>query len=100
VGNVFLKLLMSAIADVRQTVGDTDDLMAIGLSFHERDEIDVAVGCNGSPNAGSHEDDAHEIATAASTDVAQCQCHKFFEPRFVDRVRLFRRLRHRQEFRL
>jgi hypothetical protein len=98
VEEILFKLLMSAIADVGQTIGDTDDLMAIGLSFHERNEIDVAVRCDGAPNAGPHEDHAHEIASASATDVAQGNCHKLFVSRFVDRVRLFRRLRYRQEF--
>jgi hypothetical protein len=100
VGEILLELLMTAIADVGKTIGDTDDLVAIGLSFHERNEVNVAVSCDGAPNAGPHEDHAHEIAPAAATDVAQGQRHKFFESRFVDRIRLFRWLRHRQEFSL
>jgi hypothetical protein len=89
---------MSAIADVGQTIGNTDDLVAVGLSFHERNEIDVAVSRDGAPNAGSHQDHTDEIAPAAATNVAQCHRDKLLEPRFVDRVRLFRRLRHCQEF--
>jgi hypothetical protein len=72
--------------------------MAIGLSFHQRNEIDVAVSRDGAPNAGPYEDHADEIAPAAATDVAQGYLDKLFESRFVDRVRLFGRLRHRQEF--
>jgi hypothetical protein len=91
---------MSPIADVGQAVGDTDNLVAIRLSFHERNEIDIAVRRDGTPYAGPHQDHTHEIASATTTDVAQRHRHKLFESRFVDRVRLFRRLRDRQEFRL
>jgi hypothetical protein len=89
---------MSAIADVGQTIGDTDDLVAIGLSFHERNEIDVAVIRDGAANAGPYQDHTDQVAPTTATDVAQGHCDKLFESRFVDRVRLFRRLRHRQEF--
>jgi hypothetical protein len=70
VGEVLLKLLMPAIPNVGQTIGDTDDFVAVGLSFHERNEIDVAVSRDGAPNAGPHQDHTDEIATAATTDVA------------------------------
>jgi hypothetical protein len=100
VGEVLFKLLISTIADVGQAIGDTDNLVAIRLSFHKRNEIDIAVRRDGAPNAGPHQDYTHEIASATTTDVAQRHRHKLFVSRFVDRVRLFRRLRHRQEFRL
>jgi hypothetical protein len=100
VGEILIELLMPAIADVGQTIGDTDDLMAISLSLHERDEIDIAVSRDGASNAGPHQDHTDEIASPAATDVAQGQRYKFFESRFVDRIRLFRWLRHRQEFSL
>src|SRR6266513_2913345 len=90
VWQVLLKLLMSAIADVGQTIGNTDNLMAIGLSFHERNEIDVAVSRDGAPNARSHQDHTDEVAPAAATNMAQGHCDKLFESRFVDLVRLFR----------
>jgi hypothetical protein len=98
VWKVLLKFLMPAIADVGQTIGNTDNLVAIGLSFHECDEIDVAVSRDGAPNAGSHQDHTDEVAPTAATNVAQGHCDKLFESRFVDRVRLFRRFRHCQEF--
>ena len=89
---------MPPIADVSQTIGDTDDLVAVGLSFHECNEIDIAVSRDGAPNAGPHQDYTDEIAPAAATDVSQGHRDKLFESRFIDRVRLLRRLRHRQEF--
>jgi hypothetical protein len=70
VGEVFLKLLVPTIADVGQAIGDTDDLVAVGLSFHERNEIDVAVSGDGAPNTGPYEDHTDEVAPAAATDVA------------------------------
>ena len=98
IGKVLFKLLVPTITDVGQTIGNTDDLVAVGLSFHERNEIDVAVSRDGTPNAGPHQDHTDEIAPAAATNVAQGHPDKLFESRFVDRVRLFRRLRDRQEF--
>jgi hypothetical protein len=70
------------------------------LSFHQRNEINIAVRRDGAPNTGPDQDHTDEIASTATTDVAQRHRHELFETRFVDRVRLFRRLRHRQEFRL
>jgi hypothetical protein len=99
-GEILLKFLISAIADVSQAIGGTDNLVAIRLSFYQRNEIDVAMSRDGAPNAGPHEDRTDEVATTTATDVAQGHRHKLFKSRFVDRVRLFRRLRHRQEFRL
>jgi hypothetical protein len=61
---------MPTIADVGQAIGDTDDFVAVGLSFHERNEIDVAVSRDGTPNAGPYEDHADEVAPAAATDMA------------------------------
>jgi hypothetical protein len=98
VGEVFLKLLIASIADVGQAISDTDNLVAVRLSFHERNEIDVAVSRDGPPNARPHKDHTDEIAPTAATDVAQGDRHKLFESRFIDRVRLFRRFRHCQEF--
>src|SRR5262249_11583699 len=97
---VLLKFLMAAIANIGQTIGDTDDLVAVGLSFDKGDEVDVAVSRDGPSNTGSHENDTDEIAPPAATDMTHSYGDKLFEPRFVYRVRLFRRLRHRQEFRL
>jgi hypothetical protein len=91
---------MPAIANVGQTIGDTDDLVAIGLSFDKGNKINVAVSGDGASNAGSYQDHTDEIASAAATDMTHSQGDKLFEPRFVDGVRLFRRFRHRQEFRL
>jgi hypothetical protein len=51
VGEILLKLLMPTIPDVGQTIGDTDDLVAVSLSFHERNEIDVAVSRDGASHA-------------------------------------------------
>jgi hypothetical protein len=99
-GEVLFKLLISTIADVGQAVSDTDDLVPIRLSFHQRNEINIAVRRDGAPNAGPHQDHTHEIASATATDVAQRHRYKLFESRLIDRVRLFRRLRHRQELRL
>jgi hypothetical protein len=98
VGEVFLKLLMPAIPDVGQTIGDTDDLVAISLTFHERNEIDVAVSRDGASNARPHQDHTDKIAPSAATDVPQGHRNQLFKSRFVDWVWLFRRLRHRQEF--
>src|SRR4030065_568402 len=44
IGEVLLKLEMPAIADIGQPIGNTDDLVAVSLSFHERGQNDVAVG--------------------------------------------------------
>ena len=71
--------------------------MAIGLSFHKRNQVDVAVSCNRAPNAGPHQNDSHKIASTAATDMAQGHCDELFESRFVDRVRLFRWFRYGQE---
>ena len=71
VGKILLKFLMSAIADVGQAIGNTDDFVAVGLSFHERNEVDVAVRRNRAPNAGPHQNHTDEIAPTAATDVAQ-----------------------------
>jgi hypothetical protein len=98
VEEILLKFLVPTIADVSQAIGDTDDLVAVGLSFHERNEIDVAVSRDGAPNAGSYEDHTDEVAPAAATDVAQGYRNKLLKPGFLDRVRLFRRFRHCQEF--
>jgi hypothetical protein len=89
---------MPAIADVDQTIGGTNDLVAVGLPFHECNEIDVAVSRDGAPNAGPNQDHTDEIAPAAATDVAQSHRDQLFESRFFDWVRLFRGFRHRQEF--
>ena len=43
---------MPAIPDVGQTIGDTDNFVAVGLSFYERNKIDVAVSRDGASNAG------------------------------------------------
>jgi hypothetical protein len=72
--------------------------VAIGLSFHQRNEIDVAVSRDRAPNTGPYQDYTDEIAPAAATNVAQGYRDKLFESWFVDRVRLFRRLRYCEEF--
>jgi hypothetical protein len=100
VGKVLLKLLMPPIANVGQTIGDPYDFVAISLSFDKGDKIDVAVSRNRASHAGSYEDHADEIASAAATHMTHSEADKLFEPRFVDGVRLFWRFRHRQEFRL
>jgi len=98
VGKILLKFLVPAIADVGEAVGNTDDLVAVGLSFYERNEVDVAVRRNRAPNAGPHQNDSDEISPAAATNVAQGHCDKLFEPRLFYRIRLFRRFWSRQEF--
>jgi hypothetical protein len=91
---------MTAIPNVGQTIDDTDDLVAICLSFDKGNEVDVAVSRDGASNTGAHQDHTHKISSAAASDMTHSYGDKLFEARFIDRVRLFRRLRHRQQFRL
>jgi hypothetical protein len=99
-GEVLLKLLMSAISDVNQAIGNTDDFVTVGLSFDQGNEINIAVGGDGAANAGPYQDYTDKIPSATTTDMTHGDCDKLFKSRLIYRVRLFRRVWNRQEFRL
>jgi len=98
VREVLLKLLMPSISDVGQAIGNADDFVAVGLSFNKGNEIDIAVNCDGAPNAGSYQDHTDKIPSTTSTDMAHSDRDKLFKSRLIYWVRLLRRVRHRQEF--
>jgi hypothetical protein len=100
VGEILLKLLMSTISDVSQAVGNTDDFVAVGLSFDQGNEINIAVGRDRAANAGSYQDYTDKIPSTTTTDMAHGDCDKLFKTRLIYWVRLFRRFWNRQEFRL
>jgi hypothetical protein len=91
---------MSAIPDVSQAIGHTDDFVAVGLSFDQGNEIDIAVGRDGAANAGSYQDHTDKIPSTTTSDMARGDCDKLLKSRFIYWVRLFRRVWNRQEFRL
>src|SRR5262245_5918595 len=91
---------MPSISDIGQTVSHTDNLVTIGLTFDKGNKIDVAVRRDGSSHAGSYQDHADKIASTTTTDMTHSYRDKLLKSRLFDWIWLFRRLRHRQEFRL
>jgi hypothetical protein len=61
--------VVSTVSNIGQAVADTENLVTVGVSLDEDDQIDIAVGGEGSPSSRSDEYDSDEVAAPSAFDV-------------------------------
>jgi hypothetical protein len=96
----FFDLLMPSIPDVSQAIRDADDLMPVGLAFHESDQVDIAVRRHGASRSRTDQNHADEVSTPSAADMSKGDGDDLFVGRFVNRLGLFWRFRDFEEFRV
>src|SRR5574340_1408280 len=69
-----------AVTNVHEPVCDTNQLLPVGRSLDQHDQIDVAVGGDGTPGTGPDEDDTYQIAAPFCADILECYGKGVFIP--------------------
>jgi len=82
------------IADIGESIADSENLMTLCFSLDEGEQIDIAMRCECAPRPGSDQEDADQVASSAALHMPDGHFNAVFKSWRRRTLRLFRRLRH------